>query len=434
MGIFSIYDNLISESVNNDQMSNRVKDFVKFATNEIGFNKMVPVKLTTSHDELTTTAHYDPGKEIVIYINNRATVDVFRSIAHEMQHHKQFEQNRLIGKIQDIGGEIENEANAVAGILIKKYALAGNRKMYTESINRPPITVKVKKNRHGDYDLDIPAGSVSYDTFTDLYTSFSNGATYGISYDYKKQKATLSVTPKGLEELKQKPVFNFNLVLGDNQLNEGASAVITPKGTFKDNDRKTYPFYYYYGVLYVGREGGNHTQIGLDHDLVDDCLPDDPTPEEEEEAEENNWDYCSEIAGNMTVDGETQYNGRIFEIPKIISFWSDITKEQFSMVIKDLNNGGFKIDDTWQMNYMDNIGGDKYIPIGEYLGHVANDETLRKLKQLAQDHIKGKKDRGGKRPIKLNPTGSDRNRIKQLLRNQPELRDKFSFEQKKIKK
>jgi hypothetical protein len=45
-----------------------------------------------------------------------------RSIAHEMVHHRQFEQGRLGVKPPDIGGEIEDEANAVAGQIIKLYA------------------------------------------------------------------------------------------------------------------------------------------------------------------------------------------------------------------------------------------------------------------------------------------------------------------------
>ena len=45
-----------------------------------------------------------------------------RSVAHELVHHKQWEQGRLKVKPPDIGGEIEDEANALAGQFIKKYA------------------------------------------------------------------------------------------------------------------------------------------------------------------------------------------------------------------------------------------------------------------------------------------------------------------------
>jgi len=49
-------------------------------------------------------------------------VDVCRSVAHEMVHHKQYEQGRLKVQPPDIGGEIEDEANAKAGQYIKMYS------------------------------------------------------------------------------------------------------------------------------------------------------------------------------------------------------------------------------------------------------------------------------------------------------------------------
>jgi hypothetical protein len=56
-------------------------------------------------------------------MKNRALVDVMRSIAHELVHHKQWEDGRLNGpKPPDIGGEIEDEANAKAGQFIKMFA------------------------------------------------------------------------------------------------------------------------------------------------------------------------------------------------------------------------------------------------------------------------------------------------------------------------
>jgi hypothetical protein len=47
--------------------------------------------------------------------------DVMRSVAHEMVHKKQYEDDRIVKPVQDIGGEIEDEANAVAGQLVKKF-------------------------------------------------------------------------------------------------------------------------------------------------------------------------------------------------------------------------------------------------------------------------------------------------------------------------
>jgi hypothetical protein len=48
-------------------------------------------------------------------------VDIMRSLAHELSHHKQWEDGKLKVKPPDIGGPIEDGANAKAGQLIKMF-------------------------------------------------------------------------------------------------------------------------------------------------------------------------------------------------------------------------------------------------------------------------------------------------------------------------
>lgn len=111
--------------------------FVKFVKEELDLKKTPIIKVLNGRGELKTTAHYNYSKpEKVIKVNgkNRHVVDIMRSIAHEMVHHKQWEDGRLDGpKPPDIGGEIEDEANAKAGQYIKKYAKNDNS-IYDEGI------------------------------------------------------------------------------------------------------------------------------------------------------------------------------------------------------------------------------------------------------------------------------------------------------------
>ena len=72
---------------------------------------------------ITTTAHYRPNNHIItVYAKNRALPDVLRSIAHELTHMMQDEQGLLHGHIQDAGGFHEDQANAKAGDLLKRFA------------------------------------------------------------------------------------------------------------------------------------------------------------------------------------------------------------------------------------------------------------------------------------------------------------------------
>jgi Zn-dependent peptidase ImmA (M78 family) len=102
-----------------------LRDFVKFVKNELKIESMPRILILNGRGDLKTTANYDyrkPEKIMKINGRNRATVDIMRSIAHELTHHKQYEQGRLNVRPPDIGGEIEDEANAKAGQFIKMFA------------------------------------------------------------------------------------------------------------------------------------------------------------------------------------------------------------------------------------------------------------------------------------------------------------------------
>lgn len=97
--------------------------FIKFLRDELNLNLPFKVKLVTNRDEdLKTYAYYDPNSGFIkVYCKNRGLADVLRSVAHELIHHLQNERGDLNGPVQDVGGEIEDEANSVAGQLVKKF-------------------------------------------------------------------------------------------------------------------------------------------------------------------------------------------------------------------------------------------------------------------------------------------------------------------------
>jgi hypothetical protein len=110
--------------INNDK-GTKITEFVKFVKKELGLKEVPTVKILNGRGDLKTTAHYNyssPEKIIKVNGKNRHIVDIMRSIAHEMVHHKQYEDGRLDVRPPDIGGEIEDEANAKAGQFIKMYA------------------------------------------------------------------------------------------------------------------------------------------------------------------------------------------------------------------------------------------------------------------------------------------------------------------------
>jgi len=113
-------------AVLNDINKKKLSDFVKFIKKELKLKDVPTISIQNNRDGLKTTANYDYTKEnkiVKVCSKNRALVDVMRSLAHELVHHKQWEDGRLNGpKPPDIGGEIEDEANAKAGQFIKMYS------------------------------------------------------------------------------------------------------------------------------------------------------------------------------------------------------------------------------------------------------------------------------------------------------------------------
>ena len=97
--------------------------FIKFLQEELNLSVPFRVQLVTNRtDDLKTYAYYDPSTGLVkVYCKNRGLADVLRSVAHELIHHLQNQRGELNKPVPDIGGQIEDEANAVAGQLVKKF-------------------------------------------------------------------------------------------------------------------------------------------------------------------------------------------------------------------------------------------------------------------------------------------------------------------------
>lgn len=101
-----------------------VTDFVNFAKQQLGISDDIRIELAFERTpDIKTTAYYNLTGMVKIYVKNRAIIDVCRSIAHELVHHKQNIEGRLVdaGKDGEDGSPIENEANAISGVLIRKY-------------------------------------------------------------------------------------------------------------------------------------------------------------------------------------------------------------------------------------------------------------------------------------------------------------------------
>ena len=97
--------------------------FLKFCRTELEITNDIKLFLVTRKNKLNmTTGGYNPkDKCIYVIFEGRQIADVLRTIAHELVHQKQDLQGKITGNIPDIGGVIEDTANAIAGRLIKQF-------------------------------------------------------------------------------------------------------------------------------------------------------------------------------------------------------------------------------------------------------------------------------------------------------------------------
>lgn len=116
----------LNEGLNTAKDKQLLKKFIGFAIKELGIQKP-PTSLTLSRDNnAAKTMHsfgsFDPNNDkIWLYIKNRNMADLLRTLAHELVHRKQAEDGRIDYNSGKTGSDIENEANAQAGVLLRKF-------------------------------------------------------------------------------------------------------------------------------------------------------------------------------------------------------------------------------------------------------------------------------------------------------------------------
>jgi hypothetical protein len=131
------YNDLLKEEVSKSKLEN-IAHFVKYATERLNLKDKPKVKLLMDGEfsqQKSSLGGYIPmSKEIYVVIPGRMTADICRTIAHELVHRKQDEMGFVRNESDgDTGSHVENQANAVAGILMREYGKI-NKEIYKEDI------------------------------------------------------------------------------------------------------------------------------------------------------------------------------------------------------------------------------------------------------------------------------------------------------------
>ena len=108
-----------------EQREKIINEFVDFACEALEIENKPKIVYVTDNSWVTDRRSFgeyrNDQKDIHVYVTNRNMADVLRTLGHELTHHRQNELGNIHPQAGKDGSDIENEANAEAGILMRKF-------------------------------------------------------------------------------------------------------------------------------------------------------------------------------------------------------------------------------------------------------------------------------------------------------------------------
>lgn len=104
---------------------NTLKDFIGFCKAELNIQTLPKISLLNDKsfvEQNRSFGEYNPQTNAIrVVALNRNLADICRSLAHELCHHRQNELDMIYNEAGETGTDIENDANAMAGIIMRDY-------------------------------------------------------------------------------------------------------------------------------------------------------------------------------------------------------------------------------------------------------------------------------------------------------------------------
>ena len=102
-----------------------LKHFIRYCKKELNIQSLPKISMINDKSFVETYrsfGEYRPGDmSIRVFYLGRNLADVCRSLAHELTHHRQHELDLIYDEAGETGSDIENDANAMAGIIMREY-------------------------------------------------------------------------------------------------------------------------------------------------------------------------------------------------------------------------------------------------------------------------------------------------------------------------
>jgi len=114
----------VNEGVEGPEDIQKIKDFIKWSYKTLNMQKPYPKITISKNTKVAQAGHHTgvhKGNDIWVYVGNRNLIDIFRTIFHELTHHRQMQLNMIKDGDSYPGSPIEMLADMAAGKYIKVY-------------------------------------------------------------------------------------------------------------------------------------------------------------------------------------------------------------------------------------------------------------------------------------------------------------------------
>lgn len=100
-----------------------IKSFIEYLQTGMPLKKDVHIHFLNKREHNMTTGVRLPHSLIKVLAHDRLLIDVLRTLSHEWVHELQHQKMGIkdTDKTQEIGGTVENMANVLSGIFVKKF-------------------------------------------------------------------------------------------------------------------------------------------------------------------------------------------------------------------------------------------------------------------------------------------------------------------------
>jgi hypothetical protein len=123
--LVAIINPKIKEDGSQEEDVNLVNEFIKYVKEDLGLIQIPKIEFSDDTDHVKqqrSFGYFSPSTNVIwVYTGDRNMADIFRTLAHELIHRKQDEDGKINYESGETGSDIENEANAKAGVLLRDF-------------------------------------------------------------------------------------------------------------------------------------------------------------------------------------------------------------------------------------------------------------------------------------------------------------------------